>query len=109
MIDLSTETPIPLAEACRLIPPARSGRRTHISTLVRWITHGAPGPQGERIRLEALRLGDRWVTTRQAIQRFAERLTPPASDDQVSPPPRTPTARRRSHERAARTVESAGI
>ena len=76
MIDLTCEQPIPLAEAARLVPPGRSGRKTHLSTLVRWITAGAPGPGGQRIRLEALRLGGRWVTTCAAIQRFAESLTP---------------------------------
>jgi hypothetical protein len=107
VIDLTTETPLPFAEACRLIPPGRGGKRTHLSTLVRWVTRGAPGPQGDRIRLEAVRIGGRWMTSREAIQRFAERLTPQLDE----PPPPTPTARQRhaAAERAGQELEKLGI
>jgi hypothetical protein len=109
MLDLTTETPVPLAAACRLVPPARNGRMTHLSTLLRWILIGAKAPDGTRVRLEAARLGSRWVTSKEALQRFAERLTPRPCDTPVSPPPRTPGQRRRASERAARSLEEAGI
>ena len=48
MLDTKTETPIPLAEAARLIPPARQGKKTHLSTLLRWIMRGARNPNGPR-------------------------------------------------------------
>src|SRR5207253_5918892 len=76
MLDLTHEQPIPLAIAAALVPPARNGKRTHFQTLYRWVIHGATGPSGTRIRLEAIRLGGRWMTSREALQRFAERLTP---------------------------------
>jgi hypothetical protein len=76
MLDLTAEQPISLEAAARLIPPARNGKRCHLSTLLRWITDGAKAPGGARVRLEAVRLGGRWVTSRGAIQRFAEKLTP---------------------------------
>jgi hypothetical protein len=108
VIDLTAETPIPLQDACRLIPPARNGKRCHLSTVLRWILAGARGPSGERVRLEAVRLGDRWLTSREALQRFSERLTP-CLDSPASPPPRTPTQRRRASERAARELEKEGV
>jgi hypothetical protein len=108
VLDLTIETPLPLADACRLVPPARRGKRTHLSTLLRWILTGAKSPTGELVKLEALRLGNRWVTTRGALQRFAEALTP-HTDGQAPIPPRTPTARRRASERAGKELEALGI
>jgi hypothetical protein len=108
VLDLTTETPLPLADACKLVPPARRGKRTHISTLVRWILIGAKSPSGELVKLEALRIGNRWVTSRGALQRFAERLTP-STDRDPTPSLRTPTARQRASERAAAELEALGI
>jgi hypothetical protein len=64
---------------------------------------------GEIVRLEAARLGSRWVTSREALQRFAERLTPQLSDKSVSPAPRTRTLRQRASERAGKRLEEVGI
>ena len=100
MFDLTTETPLPLAAAAKLVPPGRNGKRTHLSTLLRWILKGAKSPSGEIVRLEAARLGSRWVTSREALQRFAEALTPSLSETPAASLPRAPTARRRASERA---------
>jgi hypothetical protein len=70
MIDLRTENLICLAQAAKLLPPGRRGKATHVSTLMRWINPGARG-----VRLEAVRLGGRWLTSAAALQRFADRLT----------------------------------
>src|SRR5262249_53004770 len=107
MIDLMRETPIPLAAACPLFPPRRNANRTHLSTLLRWVTPGAKGPGGERVKLEAVRLGGRWMTSRAAIQRFADRLTP-QSDYAAQPSPRTPGKRRRASERVDQELDKMG-
>ena len=65
------ESLISLSEALDLLPPARRNKRPHLSRLLRWILDGVNG-----VRLEAIRLGGRWVTSREALQRFCERLTP---------------------------------
>jgi hypothetical protein len=109
MLDLTTETPIPLAAAARLVPPGRNGKHCHLSTLLRWITRGTKALDGTAVRLEALRLGDRWVTSREALQRFAERLTPRLDDAPPPTAPRTPAARRRASERAAEQLATLGI
>ena len=108
VIDTTTEKPIPLAQAAHLIPPARRGKKTHLSTLLRWILRGARGPSGEIVRLDAIRIGGRWMTSREVLQRFAEALTP-RLDAPPPPTPRTPTARARASEKAARELEKMGI
>lgn len=109
MLDLTTEAPIPLAEAAKIVPPGRAGKKTHLSTLLRWIVHGAKDPAGNLIKLEALRLGGRWMTSREALQRFAERLTPPLDAVPRAEAPRPPSARSKAAERAGRELERIGI
>jgi len=77
MIDLTKERPLPLAAALPWIPPARGGEPTPFSTLLRWGLYGWATPDGRRVRLEAVRLGHRWMTSHDALQRLAQRLTPP--------------------------------
>jgi hypothetical protein len=111
VLDLRTETVVPLSVASRHIPPARSGRETRTSTLQRWITHGARGPSGQRVFLEGLRLGARWLTSLEALQRFADALTPmPANLAPVTAQAANrPIARRRAAERAGQELDRLGI
>jgi hypothetical protein len=39
-----------------------NGEPVSVSTLVRWILDGRRGPDGIRHHLDALRLGNRWIT-----------------------------------------------
>jgi hypothetical protein len=103
MIDLSTETPISLTEAARSLPPGRRSRPVHVSTVLRWILQGVHG-----IRLEGARVGGRWLTSREALQRFAERLTP-SLDTNPADSPRPPATRKRASDRAARELDRIGI
>jgi hypothetical protein len=108
VIDLTTETPIPLSAAAKLIPPARSGKRTHLSTILRWILSGATAPDGSRVRLEAFRLGNRWMTSTSALQRFVAALTP-RIDAQAFHAPRSDSRRRHASARAATELERMGV
>jgi Protein of unknown function (DUF1580) len=101
MIDLTTEVLISLNDASRIVPAARRGKKTHLSTLLRWILKGCRGPNGTTVRLEAIRVGNRWMTSRQALQRFAESLTPRIGSGEKTPTIRTSAARQRESERAA--------
>jgi hypothetical protein len=105
-IDLATEQLIPLADV-RL--PGRAGKKIHFSTVWRWVTTGVRGPGGNRVRLQALRIGAKWVTSRRAIQAFAEALTPHL--DVQAEPAATCTAgqRRRAAERAGEQLAALGI
>jgi hypothetical protein len=107
MIDLSEEASLSLTQAARLLPPGRGDRPVTLSCLLRWILRGARAPSGQLVRLEAVRVGGRWITSKEALQRFAEALTP--SLDNTPPTPRPPSARRRASERAIKQLEKMGI
>jgi hypothetical protein len=106
-IDLKTETTISLVQAARMQPPGRRGRPVTLSCVLRWILKGCRGPDGEMVRLEGVRIGGRWITSIEALERFAARLTP----NLVNPPatPRSPSRRQRASERAAAALERIGI
>jgi hypothetical protein len=76
--------------------------------VLRWVLDGARGPSGERVRLEAARLGGRWLTSLEALRRFSERLTPSVGGDDPAAP-RSPARRRRASEQAAKELGKAGI
>jgi hypothetical protein len=98
---------ITLAQAAKILPPGRNGRPVHIATILRWITDGTMSPTGERVRLQAVRMGSRWLTTREWLDDYARRLTP--TFDATEPPVRTSTARTREAARAARELDRLGI
>jgi Protein of unknown function (DUF1580) len=108
MLDISSESTISLIQAAGLLPPGRRGRPVSLSCLLRWVLTGARGPSGERVRLEAVRLGGRWITSRQALQRFAERLTPRIFAA-PAPIPRTASQRQGASERAEEELERRGV
>jgi hypothetical protein len=84
------------------LPPSRKGKPLNCSTVFRWIVKGVRG-----IRLEAARLGGQWFTSREALQRFAERLTAqalPTAVDEV----RTPAEMSRAADQASLRLERRG-
>src|SRR2546427_130282 len=109
MIDVTTESMIGLAAAAKLVPPGRRHRPAHLSTILRWIRAGAKAPDGTTVRLEAVRLGGRWVTSKEALQRFGERLTPDLGGAGERPAPRTAGRRRKASERAEKELAKLGI
>lgn len=93
--------------AGRKFPGQRGNKSTDPVTIWRWITQGAKGPDGvTRIKLEAVRVGGRWLTSEQAIGRFVAALTGTAN--QPTPAPRAPAERRRASAAAARRLEKIG-
>ena len=107
MIDLLTESTLSLRDAAKILPSARLGRPVSFQCILRWVLDGTKSPSGRPIKLEALRLGGRWITSREAIQRFAEALTPPPTDD--SAPCRTSRQRRTAADRAEDELKKLGI
>jgi hypothetical protein len=107
MIDLQAETPLSLPAAARIIPPGRRGRPVSPSCLVRWILDGVKTPGGV-VRLEAIRLGGRWITSVEALHRFADRQTP-SFDDRQAPPSRSAVKRQRAAEQAGEVLDRIGI
>jgi hypothetical protein len=123
-IDLVNEQTFPLADAAKYLPAGRHGlrpkddegkpigprrrARVNFSTLLRWITKGVTAPDGGCVRLDAVRLGNKWITSKEALQRFAEALTP-AIGGAAQPTARTPARRKSAAERAGAKLERAGI
>lgn len=83
-IDVNRESLIPLGELARSLPARRNNRPVHPSTLHRWRTSGLAGG----IRLEAVRVGGAWHTSREAFARFCDRLTAAAEAGTTDPSPR---------------------
>jgi Protein of unknown function (DUF1580) len=112
MIDLANERRIGLHEAAKLYPSFRNGRPTHVSTLLRHITKGVRLANGDVVRLDGARLGGRWITSIEAVQRFMERLTDGAIGDAASAVARTirtSRQRRRELDRVERELTGSGL
>jgi hypothetical protein len=107
--NLLNEQLMGLAQAARRIPSGRRDRPVNPSTLFRWVHDGVKLPTGSVVRLEAVRMGGRWLTSLEALQRFAEAQTPRLDGQAEAPALRTPAARRRASERAAAELDKAGI
>lgn len=107
-IDLRSETTIGLSQVGNYLPTGRFGSRVSVSCALRWVLDGVRLRSGEVVRLEALRLGGRWITSVEALERFAARQTP-VLDTERERPIRTPAARQRASARAARKLDESGI
>jgi hypothetical protein len=108
MIDLATETLMSLSQAAATLPAGRGGKKVHLSTILRWILTGVRTPAG-RVHLEGIRLGGRWLTSKEALQRFAEHQTPDCSLPLPVPAPRMTLARRRHLEQVEKELDRLGI
>jgi hypothetical protein len=97
MIDLATESLLSITDAAKSLPG-----RPHVSTLHRWRLRGIRG-----IKLETILLGGKRLTSREALQRFADRTTAAASGEPVSV--RTPTQRAKAIGRAERECDRMGV
>jgi hypothetical protein len=110
LIDSTNESLLTLAQAAEELPRRRRGRKTHLSTLYRWATSGCRG-----VLLETIQVGATRCTSREAMQRFFERLTHPSQagagvSDSAKPLSigRSHARRLRESERAGRLLEQAG-
>jgi hypothetical protein len=108
-IDLGSERTLSLSQAARILPPGRRGRPVTLSCVLRWVLEGVRLPSGEAVRLEAMRLGGRWLTSMEALQRFAARQTPDLERCSSAPTLRTPARRRKAVARAEAALQRAGF
>jgi hypothetical protein len=104
MIDL--ESGFGPTAAARRMPLLKGGRPMAPETIIRWITVGVMAPTGTRVRLEAVRLGRRWVTDSAAIARFVTALT---ASPAGQPGHRDRARRQRADEAAVHALESMGL
>ncbi|VTS01854.1 : DUF1580 [Gemmata massiliana] len=99
-----------LSAAGRLFPGHRGGAAVDPSTVFRWRTKGTRTAAGAVVKLEAVRVGGRWLTSRGAVARFVAALTAAADPTPVVTPvvPRTSAARTRASERAVAALKKMG-
>jgi hypothetical protein len=69
-INTRIEELISLADAARLLPARRRGKKPHISCLYRWTTTGCRG-----VVLESVMVGGTRCTSREALTRFIAALS----------------------------------
>ncbi len=103
---LGEEPLISLAQAAMKLPGHRGASRLHPATLTRWILSGVRGVDGRRVKLEAVRIGCRWLTSEPALQRFAEAL---GTMPREPTPSRSPTVRRKASDEAAAKLDRMGV
>lgn len=92
-----------LSAVGRQFPAHRGGGTVDPSTVFRWVKSGSRAADGRIVRLEACRVGGRWITTRSAVARFIAALSAPTRPSDPNPVPRSPAARSRAA--AAATAE----
>jgi hypothetical protein len=86
------------------------GAPINASTPFRWATKGVKTSDGRTIKLEAVKLGSRWITSKEAVERFVARTTAasmPPEDN--SPAPRSPAARDRAATAAEAELDALGV
>lgn len=114
MTDVSTverllgEDRVSLAEAGRLVA-TNPARPVDPTTVGRWCQRGILLPDGQRVKLEHLKVGQRFCTTRQALARFIARQTAADAADGQAPAVRSPAARTRASEKAAAELAALGV
>lgn len=107
MQNIMFETVISLRDATIECPISPGRKPVHLSTAWRWATRGVLSTAGVRVKLEVVRLGGRWITSREALERFSAALTGEMIGDAT--PFRTPTARARASEAAKKKLKTLGI
>jgi hypothetical protein len=70
VIDILVENLRALPAVPGILPASRDGRPVHLSSVYRWTTVGIRG-----VVLETIQVGGRRLTSVEALQRFAERLS----------------------------------
>lgn len=96
------ESTIPLQDVPAHLPSrGPNGRRTHHSTCLRWVLRGVRG-----VKLEAVRMGGRWMTSLEALDRFTVRVTAAVSPEGTVPASAATDSRR--EEAVTRELDAAG-
>jgi hypothetical protein len=111
--NLLFETWASFGQAAAMFPPFRKGRPVSPSCVWRWHRHGVRLQDGRVVRLEAVRVAGRFLTTIEAVHRFIAAQQPddaPVAEVAAAEiparaaTPRTPARRARESENALRRL-----
>ena len=97
---LAGEQLLTLGEVTKRFPGHKgSGSKLSYTTVLRWVIRGCRALSGQTVRLEAVRNGQRWLTSAEALIRFNAAL------GQTHPVPKPDSPRRRAKRRAGVNAE----
>jgi len=108
LAEIQTGDGLSLSAAGRLFPGHRGGGTVDPSTAFRWVTRGAKATDGTVVKLEAVRVGGRWITSRGAVARFVAALTAAAYPASTPAPKVTNSPASQRSERAAAKLKEKG-
>jgi hypothetical protein len=85
--------------------------KSHFISVWRWGLKGLPAKDGARVKLEMVRVGRRWMSSKEALIRFSEAIDPRDDDGEVPPRPVPRNFRKRqaASDKAAKRLQEAGI
>ena len=101
MIDLNAMS---LSAVARRLP-GRDGGHVCPSTVARWVSKGATGADGTRVKLAAVRMGSVLYVTEEALSAFIGALNSPVAPEVQQ---RTPSARRKAADEAVLKLTKMG-
>jgi hypothetical protein len=99
-----------LSAVGRMFPASRGTGTVNPATVWRWARIGATTPNGDRVRLEVVRVGMSYVTSQAALDRFVASLTD-ASMPAPAPKPapaRNESTRRKASAAAGKRLQAMG-
>ena len=94
---------ISFSEAARSLPRRRANKPVHASCIFRWAATGCRG-----VKLEYVQIGGTRCTSREALERFFQKLTAQSQGESIAPPPPA-KHRRRAIKDAEERLARAGI
>jgi len=100
------ETMVTLNEVAQTFPSTRAGKKLNFSTVLRWGLKGVRAIDGRVVKLEIARIGGRWLSSKEALQRFSAALAPTNTDAE---PIQTSTARKRESDAAKKKLKDLGV
>lgn len=106
---LTDEGLLSMSAAARMYGESRPGHATHKSTVTRHALAGVRLPDGSTLRLEAVRVAGRLMTSRAAVLRFFERQQSDTTSPPTPPAPRSPAQRSKASARAAAELDKLGV
>lgn len=104
MIDILSENLVSLADAAKLLPRRRGGKRVHQSCIYRWCLNGLKG-----VVLESIQIGGTRCTSKEALTRFFNRLSDTTPARVLSEPSVSRSNREKVIAAANAVLDRAGI
>lgn len=98
---------VTLGQVARSLPGHRDNKTLHPTTILRRILRGTKTPDGRTVRLEGVRDGNRWLSSRGAVARYVAALTP-VTNPEPKPVARTTSASQAAAQRANDALEKRG-